>query len=55
MGKDIAFLNALGANAYQYKTYTDRAVLPVSRELAKLHETLDQALGIKHDGAAAAP
>ncbi len=52
MGKDIAFLNALGANAYQYKVYTDRAVLPVSRELAKLHETLDQALGIKHDGAA---
>ena len=48
MGKDIAFLNALGANAYQYNVYTDRAVLPVSRELAKLHETLDQALGIKH-------
>jgi len=48
MGKDIAFLNALGVNAYQYNVYTDRAVLPVSRELAKLHETLDQALGIKH-------
>lgn len=27
-----------------HKVYTDRAVLPVSRELAKLHETLDQAL-----------
>ncbi|MBL1430774.1 MAG: hypothetical protein COA60_004565 [Robiginitomaculum sp.] len=55
MSKDIAFLNGLGLNAYQYKVYTDRAVLPVSRELAKLHETLDQALDIKHDGAAAVP
>ncbi len=38
MGKDIAFLNGLGINAYQYKVYADRAVLPVSRELAVLHE-----------------
>jgi hypothetical protein len=53
MRKDNAFLNDLGNNAYHYKVYTTRAVLPVSRELGNLHKILDQTMAIKHDKAEA--
>ena len=55
MGKDDGFLNGLGNNAYLYNVYTNRAVLPVSRQLGILHKTLDQTLGITHTNEEAIP
>jgi len=48
MQSDARFMNELSENAYVYSVYTDRAVLPVSRRLAELHDVLDAELGIKH-------
>ena len=55
MRKDATFMNGLGINAYQYNVYTTRAVLPVSRALGALHDTLDQVLSIKHTEVEATP
>lgn len=54
MRADAAFRNELSENAYMYQVYTHRAVLPVSRQLAALHDVLDAELGMEHaseDGA----
>lgn len=51
MRTDAAFRNELSENAYMYEVYTNRGVLPVSRQLAALHDVLDAELGIEHPAA----
>ncbi|MEQ9314754.1 MAG: hypothetical protein RLN72_02820 [Henriciella sp.] len=48
MRADPVFMNALIDNAYMYNVYAERGVLPISRRVQELHETLDETLGIVH-------
>ncbi|TJY65038.1 hypothetical protein E4T66_02110 [Sinimarinibacterium sp. CAU 1509] len=48
MRADRVFRNEVSENAYMYSVYTERAVLPVSRQLSALHDVLDAEIGIHH-------
>ena len=47
MRADPAFMNELNENTYMYSVYTERAVLPVSRELATLYDVLNAETGVE--------
>ena len=49
MRSNDAFMNSFSISSYQYIVYANRGVLRLSSQLDALHETLDEALGIKHD------
>lgn len=55
MRNDPAFRNELSENAYMYNVYTKRAVLPVSRQLAALHDVIDAEMGVVHSAGASLP
>tara|TARA_R110000744_G_scaffold1533_2_gene5440 strand:- start:444 stop:1208 length:765 start_codon:yes stop_codon:yes gene_type:complete len=48
MRANPVFLNELGENAYMYNVYAERAVFPVSAQLATLHAVLDDEIGASH-------
>lgn len=48
MRKSDAFLDAFALNVNTFSNYANRAVRPASEKLARLHDQMDQELGIKH-------